>query len=163
MYPLPPREVADKTPQLPKTILKWETVSNAKDATIQFKFTSFTANGSDTQLNVMSAASTTSDGVGACWAPASTNFRHLVAVRFQMVTWCPELIRFLTMPDPMMPSPRKPNFKSLGSMFFFFKVSETLDMSISSTSGLVTVAGRFSSCEAALCLKYPTRSNKNAE
>lgn len=48
---------------------------------------------------------------------------------FQTMTVCPELIKFFTIPDPMMPSPRKPNLSDDGFMFFSFKVFETLERS----------------------------------
>lgn len=38
-----------------------------------------------------------------------------------MVTLCPEFKRFLTIPDPMLPNPIKPNVKSDGLIFFFIK------------------------------------------
>lgn len=50
-------------------------------------------------------------------------------VRFQTITECPEFSRFLTMPEPIIPSPKKPNFKGDGRIFFSFNVWETLSTS----------------------------------
>jgi hypothetical protein len=45
-----------------------------------------------------------------------------------MTEW-PELRRFFTMPDPIIPRPRNPNLSADGSMFFCFSVCETLSTS----------------------------------
>lgn len=50
-------------------------------------------------------------------------------MRFQTITECPELRRFLTIPEPIMPSPRKPNFNCEGRMFFSLRVLETFSRS----------------------------------
>ena len=46
-------------------------------------------------------------------------------VRFQTITLWPELSRFLTIPEPIMPNPRKPNLSVDGWTFFSFRVWET--------------------------------------
>jgi hypothetical protein len=48
---------------------------------------------------------------------------------FQTMTEWPELRRFFTIPDPMIPRPRNPNLSADGSMFFCFSVCETLSTS----------------------------------
>lgn len=48
---------------------------------------------------------------------------------FHTITLCPLLRRFLTIPDPMMPRPRNPNFNPEGSIFLSFKVWLTLPTS----------------------------------
>lgn len=53
-----------------------------------------------------------------------------LSVLVQMFTLCPELIKFLTIPDPMMPNPKNPKDSVEASMFLFFKFSDTLFMSI---------------------------------
>lgn len=50
-------------------------------------------------------------------------------VRFHTMTECPELRRFFTIPAPIMPSPRKPNFSIEGIMFFSLRVCVTPAMS----------------------------------
>lgn len=93
----------------------------------------------------MSVFSTTSEGVLHTWAPASRKARHLESVRFHTTTVCPELIRFFTIPEPIRPSPRKPNRSALGWMFFDRSVCDTCVMSISGWSGGGSGDGRFSS------------------
>lgn len=48
----------------------------------------------------------------------------LESVLFHTMTWWPEFSKFLTMPLPMMPRPRNPNFMVLAWIFFSSKVSE---------------------------------------
>jgi hypothetical protein len=45
-----------------------------------------------------------------------------------MTEW-PELRRFFTIPDPIIPRPRNPNLSADGNMFFCFSVCETLSTS----------------------------------
>jgi len=49
-----------------------------------------------------------------------------------MITSCPEFNRFLTIPDPIFPKPRNPNFKGDGVMFFSNKA---LDIVVISNGG----------------------------
>lgn len=50
-------------------------------------------------------------------------------VRFHTITLWPLLIKFFTIPLPMMPSPRKPNFRFDGRMFFSLRVSDIVSRS----------------------------------
>lgn len=97
-------------------------------------FTSLATHGSETQENVISTLSTTSQGVGIISAPASWNLWHFSSVRFQTTTLCPEFNKFFTMPPPMIPNPRNPNRSGDGLIFFDFNVSETACMLISGKS-----------------------------
>jgi hypothetical protein len=45
-----------------------------------------------------------------------------------MTEW-PEFRRFLTIPEPIIPRPRNPNFSAEGRMFFSFSVCDTLSTS----------------------------------
>jgi hypothetical protein len=45
-----------------------------------------------------------------------------------MTAW-PEFSRFLTIPEPIIPRPRNPNFSAEGRMFFSFSVCDTLSTS----------------------------------
>ena len=47
-----------------------------------------------------------------------------------MLTLWPELMRFFTIPEPIMPRPRKPKESFDASMFLFFNASDMLFMSI---------------------------------
>merc|ERR1719319_336588 len=95
--------ISCRTPQLPNT-------------------RSFAAWGSETQEKVMSASAITSLGVSASLAPASTKSRTFSTVLFHTVTVWPELSRFFTMPEPMMPRPRNPKFSLLGWMSFSLSI-----------------------------------------
>lgn len=101
----------------------------------------------------MSVASITSHGVNFTSAPASSNLRHLVAVRFQTQTLCPEFNKFLTMPLPMIPRPRKPKVNDDGLIFFDLSVVETFPTSISGASGFTTDDGLFSNCVTDIFLR----------
>lgn len=48
---------------------------------------------------------------------------------FHTITEWPELRRFLTIPEPIIPRPRNPNLSAEGSMFFCFNVCDTLSTS----------------------------------
>jgi hypothetical protein len=45
---------------------------------------------------------------------------------FHKLTLCPELIRFMTTLDPILPSPIKPKAIEEAEMFLFFKSTDTL-------------------------------------
>ena len=57
------------------------------------------------------------------------------AVRFQTVTLCPELSRFLTIPDPMIPSPSKPNLRVEAWMSLSLRIWEEVEMSMVGEAG----------------------------
>jgi hypothetical protein len=48
---------------------------------------------------------------------------------FHTMTELPEFSRFLTIPEPIIPGPRNPNFSAEGRMFFSFSVCDTLSTS----------------------------------
>ena len=48
---------------------------------------------------------------------------------FHTMTEWPEFSRFLTIPEPIIPRPRNPNFSAEGRMFFSFSVCDTLSTS----------------------------------
>lgn len=50
-------------------------------------------------------------------------------VRFHTITLWPLLIKFFTIPLPMMPSPRKPNFRFDGRIFFSLRVFDIVSRS----------------------------------
>ena len=50
-------------------------------------------------------------------------------VLFQTITLCPLFSRFLTIPLPIIPRPRNPNFKSEACIFLSFKVWEIFSTS----------------------------------
>merc|ERR1719342_812531 len=83
----------------------------------------------------MSDSAMTSPGVRASLAPAFKNSSFFSAVRFQTVTLCPELSRFLTIPDPMIPSPRKPNLRVEAWMSLSLRICEEVEMSMVGEAG----------------------------